>query len=74
MAKKKLSDEYNEQEEELREEGDSDYTADDFEPEFMRNDELSFEDNSFEELDMDLGLTDEDAMLLDEADAPDTES
>jgi RNA polymerase sigma factor, sigma-70 family len=75
MAKKKVSEVYNEQEEELREDGDPEYTEEEeFEPEFMSNDDLSYGDEGFEELDMDLGLSEEDAMLLDEAEAPDAES
>ena len=75
MAKKKISEAYNEQEEELREDGDPEYTdEEEFEPEFMSNDDLPYGDEEFEALDMDMGLTDEDAMLLDEADAPDAES
>ena len=75
MAKKKISEAYNEQEEELREDGDSEYTDDEeFEPDFMSNEDLPYESEEFETLDMDIGLTEEDAMLLDEADAPDAES
>ena len=75
MAKKKISEAYNEQEEELREDGDPEYTdEEEFEPDFMSNDDLPYGDGEFEALDMDMGLTDEDAMLLDEADAPDAES
>ncbi|MBP5410827.1 MAG: hypothetical protein J6Y26_02840, partial [Lachnospiraceae bacterium] len=71
MAKKKISEAYNEQEEELREDGDSEYTDDEeFEPDFMSNEDLPYESEEFETLDMDIGLTEEDAMLLDEADAP----
>ena len=75
MAKKKISEAYSEQEEELREDGDSEYTDDEeFEPDFMSNEDLPYESEEFETLDMDIGLTEEDAMLLDEADAPDAES
>ncbi|MBO4653897.1 MAG: RNA polymerase sigma factor RpoD [Lachnospiraceae bacterium] len=75
MAKKKITEAYNEQEEELREDGDSEYTDDEeFEPDFMSNEDLPYESDEFESLDMDIGLTEEDAMLLDEADAPDAES
>ena len=80
MAKKRVSkEELIEQEEELREEGDEEFTEseeEEFEPDFMSNvdDDLSFEGDDFEELDVDLGLTDEDALLLEEADAPETES
>ena len=75
MAKKKISEAYNEQEEELREDGDSEYTDDEeFEPDFMSNEDLPYESEEFETLDMDIGLTEEDAMLLDEADAPDAEA
>ena len=75
MAKKKISEAYNEQEEELREDGDSEYTdEEEFEPDFMSNEDLPYESEEFETLDMDIGLTEEDAMLLDEADAPDAES
>ena len=75
MAKKKISEAYSEQEEELREDGDSEYTdEEEFEPDFMSNEDLPYESEEFETLDMDIGLTEEDAMLLDEADAPDAES
>ena len=75
MSKKKLSEAYNEQEEELREDGDPDYMEEDeTEPDFAGAEDLSYNDDDFEEIDLDMGLSDEDAMLLDESETPDAES
>ncbi len=73
MAKRKLSDENGNQNSEMneyREFGENDET---FEPEFLKNSEIEFSDD-FDDSNLDLGLTDEEELVLNEAEVADSES